>query len=496
MIFSFSLTNCAREMDECNGPLVDKSKLLGLRASLFSAGPTAALIIPNPMEASRNDGARASDRSLLKFANGLLLPDLLQSSRLESDLVKVRPHGLSDAASSLAVPNAKGEFSFEVTDVHYSETMAYQSVTNILRYVEALGFGLLRDRPLYVVVQAQEEGVEENFLNAFYEHHFFETTKPRQMKLFGSAEYAPGLDRDMYWHESGHYINESVSADIGIDRAGEMGAVYTEGSALHECIADHIAQSFSNKSHIGKWIAPNFEGYSPGQPLRSAVDTDGSVLMYDKVAVADGQGTTPERYGVAEWCTRVLWQIRNSFVSEDGDTGSFFSDRLMLSAVSQLPKDASIKNFYQSLVKSDEQLHCGLHQRSINNAFASRGFQTEPASLSQPLTLFAEPYATQVDSGSIILFKVRVANPSGEIARNVRLVLESQSNALIVAQPIQGLGDLAPGAEILVGASSTGLSDAYSPSALKDERVSGSAAFILKAVPENGPETYLQGKVP
>jgi len=483
--------SCTRELTDCGGPPVDLQKISAIKKTLFSAGPRAALVVPNPIDT----------REATKVYT---LADLSDPESLESSFIKIRLHSLQDDRSVLAHPNSAGEYSFSISDPHYSEVMGYYSVTAIMKYVEAIGFPTVKTRPLYVVVRDQEKEGSQ-VVNATYAHNYLSPSLPRVLRLYGDTAFAPGIDRDMYWHEFGHLNNESVSREIGFDFATEMGAVYTEGSALHECLADAIMQSLGDKSFIGKWIARNLQGFAVGAPLRSAVDTAQSVLDFPSVAQNDGRGAKPERYEVAEWCTRVLWDIRAQFVKEDEKGGAVFYDRLFLTALSLTSKDTSFREFYGSMLKADEELYCGFHQRSIRNAFEQRGFKESPPTLSQPLTLQARAVGVQatqsgeqtatVTPGMELAFVFVLSNPNSEVARNVRLILESRSSTLHPTLYMQGFGDLRPGQSISVGDTGFGLDYSVRGEVDRDTSRGRAIRYRLRVLTDNGPETIRDGEI-
>jgi len=399
---------------------------------------------------------------------------------------------MNDSEDLLAKPTNGGEYKYSLSDPKYSQVMAYHGVMTALKYVEALGFSLLTDRPLYVMSQARVNGAVPTEVNAYYDHNTLDPKAPRQLRLYGESTYAPGVDREMYWHEIGHYVNESVSGDVGIDRAGENGAMYTEGAALHECLADYLAESLQGQSHIGKWLARNFSEYQPGQPLRSAEDVGRRLLLSD-VGSFDSKLGPPDRYGVAEWCSRVLWDIRKSFVEKSPEYGAMLSDRLILSAVSRLPKDASLSDFYSALRQTDDGMHCGQNKKAIRIAFEERGFVATGSVVAVPTGSIKPVSLTQDDKGNYVRaigsqssgfvgFEIQILNSSSAAIRNLRIKLESPNGSLNIATYLQGMGDLGPGQVAIVGPAMGGLSYAYS---LLAKRTQSNAKYRIRILGDN-----------
>lgn len=506
---TFALTiliaSCTQQRTECGGPTLDTQKIIAVQQSSFGSGPRAFLAVPNPIDATRNAQVLADDPRVLQATNAFSLPDLLSPQRLETDFLKVRISSINDDLAKLAVPDGNGDFRFAPTDVHYSETMAYYSVTALMKYIEALGFSIIKTRPLYILVR--DKGTSANEINALYEHNYLDPNSPRVIRLVGDTQFAPAMDRDMYWHEFGHLANESLSREVGMDFAGDNGAVYTEGAALHECIADYIDESPAGKPYIGRWIARNFADIRPGKPLRSAVDDSRDTLDFRQVSSNDGRGGSPERYKVAEWCSRVLWDVRSQFVQEDPETGSIFADRMILSSVSMLSKDASFTELRASLLRADEELHCGIHQRSIRRAFESRGFAEKVSSLPGPLSLRHQAVGLIVSQnkstvgsptpGMPLTFKIKLSNPNAEIARNVRLLLESKDPKFYPITYLQGFGDLPPGGTITIDGTERGLPFDFSVSGEIDKTAQRGQTirFSIRVLVENGPGTVKEGEI-
>jgi hypothetical protein len=460
-------------------------------------------VVPNPVDATGIATASASTAEVAQKARLLTLSDLLSPTVLENEFLKVRIETKNDPLSTLAKPDSSGRFLFNVADVHYSEVMAYQSIQALRRYVQALGFGLDDSRPLYVTVRTKQDGVAADEVNAFYSHNYFDPTAPRTIKLFGNVANAPGQDRLVYWHEFGHYLNEVLSRQVGMDFAGDSGAQYTEAGALHECMADYIAQSVSGTPQIGRWISSNFEGFAPGQPLRSAVDSAAQRLSFAQVGMADGRGAKPNRYGVAEWCSRVLWDIRQVLITENSASGAVKADMLMMGALTLLKRDSSFSGYRNAVLEADQILYCGTHGPAIQNAFSSRGF-SDSAGLNNRLTFEATVFGVNssgaltstIAAGQEFTFKLKIANPNSGIARNVRVRLESANGRIHTTTYEQGFGDLAASRVLEVGVQN-GVPIDHSVFGYIDRNASRGTRYPykLRLISENAPETVLNGEL-
>lgn len=488
----------------CDGPPLNYSSLKNIRNfGTRGTGPRAFLVLPNPIDATSNPNAQLSSTMTLQSGDVLNLLGLLSPSKLENSFLKIRIRDIGDALSTLAKPNSNGDYVYRPDDVHYSEVMAYRSITSIQSYIEGLGFSVVKTRPLYVMVQAS--GSTSTEVNAFYDHGYLNPGAPRTIKLFGSSQFAPGIDQDMYWHEFGHLFNESVTRERGMDFAGDSGAMWSEGSALHECLADYLSESVSDKPYIGRWIARNLSGFQPGDPLRSALDPAGARANFKTVATADGTGFRPERYEVAEWCTRVLWEIRESFVDDSGEEGAIDADRLMYAAATLLGRDTSFSRYQDALLAADSELYCGGHDGVIQNAFESRGF-FRGEELAKPLAVVAEAFGIRssdsgiqrvtLNPGSTVAFAVRIRNVNAAVARNVRVRLEPRDTRLFATTYQQAFGDIPPGRTINIGTQG-GLPVDFSVVGEIDERaVRGQRLpYRIRVLSENAPEAVFDGEI-
>jgi hypothetical protein len=491
-----TLVGCGRFVTECGGLPLNTARLAQIRNSSSNSGSKAQLITPNPIDAT-------GDISLNSFASfsgsifdSVFLPNMTAAQRLENDFLKVRIATISDSPDILATPNSNGEYAFDVSDVHYGETMAYHSLTAIQNYVEALGFSTIKSRPLYVMVKSEGSTNNPADVNAFYDHNYFDPSLPRELKIFGDTAYAPREDRDIYWHEFGHYFFESLSSERGVDFAGDSGAVFTEGGAIHECMADYGAESLSGRGYLGRWVARNFADYPAGSPLRSAEDKNDDFDNFSRVSQFDPSGINLDRYRIGEWCTRVLWDIRKQIVKENPIEGQYYADRMIFAAASLLKRDTSVTELKTALLQADEALNCGIHSRSVANAFSSRGFPTEVPSLSSPLVIRAAIVWLKNDQGQTtneFSFNFTLSNPNAQNARNVRVILESLDGRVTPIIYQQAYGDLGSGKTVTVGENGPiPLSYSVQGSVAANGNYRGSR-FILRIKTENGPDTVVQG---
>ncbi len=503
---AFALAGCgSASSGGCEGPALDFTSLQLLKKGAKLTGTAnpgkAFIVLPNPIEATKNGLATADSQAVQNAISGFLISNLLSPTRLESEFVKIRQSTLTDDASLLAQSDSNGNFEFKVSDPHYWETMAYFSINSEMGYLEALGFKFVRSRPLFVMVKAKSTK-GNNSPNAYYDHAYFSPNQPRTIRLFGEGEFAPGIDADMYRHETGHFFNESVSAEVGFDFAGDAGAYFTQGAAIHEAFADYAAMTIGEKPNVGKWVTRSIEGFSPGQPLRSAVDT-GRYLIYQDIAYADPLGNSPERYKMAEWLTRILWALRDGFIKERGVRGAINADLLMYSSLSLLKRDSSLVDLRAAMIVADAKLYCGGHAEAIQNEFEKRGLTAAPPAVTEKISITTQPVGigsdgkpiTTIQPGNQVAFAIQLRNTDRVTARNVRVKLESVDSKLIPAAYMQGYGDLAAGQSLNVGNGGWPLDAAVTANVDSRAARGTQVKFRLRVLVENGPDQITEGGI-
>ncbi len=491
-----TLMSCGRLVTECGGTSLNISRLTQIQRAAFTSNTQASLIIPNPLDATGNIGIQSMDSSLINSLSAIFLPNLSTVGRLENNFLKIRINSINDSPEILATPNSNGQYAFPITDIHYGETMAYHSMNAIQSYVEALGFQTNKSRPLFVMVNATGSTNNPEEVNAFYSHNYFDTTAPRTLKIYGDTAFSPRQDRDIYWHEFGHYLLESITSDRGVDFAGDSGAMFSEGAAIHECIADYGAESLSGRGYLGRWIARNFSEFAAGQPLRSAEDKNDELNNFSKVATFDATTKNLDRYRIGEWCTRVLWDIRRQIVKENSDEGRFYADRMIFAAASLLKRDTSVTSLRGALLEADEQLNCGIHSQSVKNAFESRGFSSDIPNLDLPLKLKASIVWLRDEQGQLtreFSISFTLTNPNLDRARNVRLILESTDARISPVVYQQSYGDLGSGKTVTVGGNGSLPIDYSVVGSVAPNQNYQGAHFNLRIKSENAPDAVIPG---
>lgn len=488
----------------------DLQSLQNFRLDRFLDGPQAYLVIPNPIDSPQLKSFDFSQSDFQRAQMGVGLPGLQSTSALDNSFLKVRVRSRFDAADVLVRPQDLSSATLNIQDPKYSQVMAYHAISSISEYIKALGFTTDKSRELYVMVrsnsdpeQAVSSGTNQE-INAYYSHNTYQPQKPRYIQLFGDVRYPLGADRDVYWHEFGHHLNESLSVGRGLDDAGEQGAFFTEGSAIHECLADYLSESASQKGYIGRWAARNLSEIKPGYPLRAGLSLNDNKNYFSSVAIYQASKGAPDKYDLAEWCTRVLWDIRSQFENENKQAGAFYSDRTVFAAVQILPKNASLLDFKDALIESDRILNDGTHASFISSAFSRRGFPDKGSPLSQPLRLqiapvgfkeFNNQIAAVSPNGSAdeIFFSLLITNPNGGSARNVRLQIVSSDPAVIPYVEMQGYGDLPAGASVRITGNQYKDFTGSVSLALDRRYASGRSRvrFSLKVSSENTPEMVI-----
>lgn len=515
ILISVFIAGCGIRRSQSGGTTLniqalDLQSLQNFKLDRFYTGPQAYLVIPNPIDSTQLKAFDFSQSAFQRAQSPVGLSGLQSTSALDNSFLKVRVRSRFDTADQLVSSQEISSGSFSIQDPKYSQVMAYHAITSISEYVKALGFTIDKSRSLYVMVRSnsdpEQPGTSQSSqeINAYYTHNTYQPQKPRYIQLFGDVQYPLGADRDVYWHEFGHLFNESLSSNRGIDEASEQGAVFTEGGAIHECLADYLSESASRKGYIGRWAARNLSDIKPNYPLRAAISLNDTKNRFSSVATYQASQGVPEKYDVAEWCSRVLWDIRSEFEKESQDAGAFSSDRTVFAAVGLLKKNASLLDFKNALIESDRVLNSGRHASTINRIFSLRGFPDRGASLNTPLRLQVSPvgfrefnnqlYSVSANSSADeIFFSLVISNPNSGTARNVRVKVASSDPAVIPYIEMQGYGDMAGGGIVRISGSQ--YKDFLSSVSIGlDKRAANGRTkvrFELKLISENAPETTI-----
>lgn len=499
ILTALAVVRCSVFGDGGCDPAVDFTPAIALKKAFLAGGtdgPVAGLVYANPIEASNDPNFGIASSGIDNLLRAFKLPGLLNPSSLDTDFIKIRTKQMTE--SDLAAPNANGVFVFDPSSPKYSQLMAAYSVRSEMQYLEALGFPFCKERPLYVFSR-----VDSDVANALYDHGYLTPQNPRTMRMYGAGNFTTGADARMYHHELGHMFNECTSHERKIDFAGDNGAAYTEGAALHECLADYVALTFGERTQLGEWLNHNYSDTQAGEPLRRSVDSDGNHLKFSDVGFGSDANGIPGRYKVSEWCLRSLWDIRTAMVAKNGDFGAAQADYLIFSGLSLLQQDTSMLQFAQAIDQADRRLFCGGNKSLVRSAFEGRDFSMSPTKLVKPLDVSIRQVGVTTSNGQQtqgsprpggqLTFTIRLQNNDTENARNVRVRLTSSSTLLVPTTYMQGYGDIAPNATVTVG--NGGFSLDYSVWANIDRSATPGVAmrYAIEVLVENGETRRLEG---
>lgn len=449
---------CAQLLEDCGGRPDLNYESLAKNRQLFEAasGPRADLVLPNPMDVTSSLQSFAGANDLEPYSSAVPLQGVTSGTTLDNSIFRVRQTTVNDAA----IQSTGGYFHYQVQDYRYSAAMAYHAISTSFDWFTRLGYSLLTDRQLVVLVRSPENYQGE--FNAFYEHNRFSTTSPRLIRMIGAGNYPTGADLHMSKHEVHHYLFEALTANRGVDRSTERGNRYAGAAALHEFAGDYGALTGGRQAFIGRWIARNFSDVPTGAPLRSAVDAPNNKFDYRKAATNTMDTKAPEKYTIAEGILRSVWEFRTEIEKEQTTTyGPIVSDDIVFGALSLLPRDASIPQFAANVLQADKELYCGLHEKSITKAFDSRGFLQRPPELTEPLQFAVSPFGLSVDGsgepeigpptpGYEVGFEFVVKNPNAAMAYDVVIEVTSNDQYWIESTYRQGLGHIDAGKKVTV----------------------------------------------
>ena len=137
------LSACGGESAGCAGPALNYESLIqlkrGTKVADSSVPAKGFLVLPNPMEATKNNLATATSTAVKNALTGFSLDNLISTSRLENEFVKIRQQEINETGSNFAKADGSGNFKYELSDKRYWETMAYFAINSEIAYLEALG---------------------------------------------------------------------------------------------------------------------------------------------------------------------------------------------------------------------------------------------------------------------------------------------------------------------------------------------------------------------
>lgn len=471
---------------------IEKARMLRAASeNTATTATTGVAVYPDPFLATGTTSFTTDSLRIAGKLIGFSLIGLPDPARLENSVIKVFRRTTSDAPFTPTAAN--NTFYADVEAPAYSGVVVYHSLMSLYSYVHALGFSVCDNRLLHTFVRA---GSASDPANAFYDNKPFSQTSPRTIHYYGRDRFHPAASMQTTLHEGMHDVIECITARRGIDDRTDRGAPPGEPSGIHEFGADGIAMALTERDSIFEWLNLSDPSLAAGTPARDGLDRKNRLLFTDTLS-SDKITRFDFRYLVSETILRSWWTVRSAMASA-GEEGAVRADALLLTAISMLPKNASITNLYDSLQKADKELFCGENSSDIRAAFQDRGFFGSGSQLQRPLDVVGRVATFVLRNGSYVgspaqpggyaAIGARLRNNSDQTARNVRLTLVPKDQRLTPFIYETYVGDMKPGATVETGGN---LSWDYAPWARIETtaRPGNSLPYVLQVNYENGPKT-------
>jgi hypothetical protein len=322
------------------GAAVLTGAALGKGPSGSSTG-TGTVFLPNPVadlqDESLTDQKDADYAALQPAYHNVTLTNLDGSGTLTGDWAQVVSETGDPARSET------NTFTYHRNDDRFEQVMAYYWITEAQKYIQSLGFGTGKFRP----VNMKSQRVRINQLG--YDNSFA-TDHPVDELRFGKGGVDDAEDAEVILHEYGHAIHFSQNFSFASEEAG----------AISEGFGDYWAADVSNivaptpdPACVADWDSVS---YTSGVPhcLRR-VDTD---LHYP----GDLSGDVHDDGQI--W-SRALWNIRTAL-------GHVKADTIILNGQFDFP-GTTMTALAQSTVAAAQSLYGKQEATAVTKAFAARG---------------------------------------------------------------------------------------------------------------------------
>lgn len=304
---------------------------------------TGRVFFPNPVaqlqDQTLTDQKDADYAALQPAYRNVILRNLDGSGTLTGDWANIRGETGDNAYSPT------NSFVYGRSDDRFEQVMAYYWITEAQRYIQSLGFGTGRYRP--VNMESQDLRI-----NQWGADNSYSWDKHDVIRL-GKGGVDDAEDAEVIVHEYGHAVHDSQVAGFGSSlEAGSIGEGFGDYLAVTvtnaiaptpdaPCVADWDAVSYTTTvPHCLRRIDTNL--HYP-EDLRNQVHADGRM-----------------------W-SRALWDIRTSL-------GNVMADTIVLEAQFSFASDTSFRAAAETTIATAKRLYGATAENAARNAFAARGF--------------------------------------------------------------------------------------------------------------------------
>ncbi len=236
-------------------------------------------------------------------------------------------------------------FNYTSYDTHFDEVNAYYHI-NLYRgdFISGLGF--------------DEAGAITATVHINANNSWFDPSNGQL--FFGDGD---GIDFNDFakedkiiYHEYTHYMSHSIA---------NLYYSSTESGAIEEGNADYFPGSYTDRSIIGDYVAPNFFPRDMNNPRITNYSeyNDPSSYIYDGV----NYGYHEPHFGGELW-SATMWDLHN-----DGSIGPSVTDLLVYNALFRVTTNATFLSYNEAIMAEDLSAFGGTHITAIQNCFAQRG---------------------------------------------------------------------------------------------------------------------------
>ena len=306
-----------------------------------SSTGSGRVFFPNPVASLQNqsltDQKDADYAALQPAYHNVTLTNLDGSGFLHGDWVSV----VSETGDPAYSPT--NTFSYGRSDDRFEQVMAYYWLTEAQKYIQSLGFGTGRFRPVNMKSQAVR-------INQWGLDNSFATDHPKDELRFGKGGVDDAEDAEVILHEYGHAIHFSQNFIFGSEQAG----------AISEGFGDYWAVTISNliaptpdAPCVADWDSTSYTSRVPHCLRR--VDLD---LHYP----GDLNG---EVHHDGQIWSRALWDIRQAL-------GNVKADTIIIEGQFDFP-GTTMPDLAQATVAAADRLYGKSAAKAVRAAFEARG---------------------------------------------------------------------------------------------------------------------------
>ncbi|MEM6261264.1 MAG: hypothetical protein AAGI38_02070 [Bacteroidota bacterium] len=246
---------------------------------------------------------------------------------------------IKDLAFPFRAPatSATGDFFFKRDESGFEDVMAYYHIDSMQRYVQALGFTNLYNRPIDVDAHGRSD-----------DQSAFISNNGNSRLVFGEGGVDDAEDADVIIHEYGHALSFAAApgSNSGNERRG-----------LDEGLCDYFAAGYSFDISIFRWDEIfNWDGHNPFWPGR----TVNSGLIY-----VPGSTGGLDIYTIGEMWASAMMQIRI-------EAGGTVADRLQLQALYASTPNMTLEDAAKNVLDADSLLFNKANEAVIKKHFCAR----------------------------------------------------------------------------------------------------------------------------